>query len=337
MAYKDEKKKTKEVLPAMPEDMRQELVNLLWVQSHTENEHPMHYYLTRWLDHRGLLWKYDSVGNIIATKGTVGEEEYYPCVVAHMDTVHEIEEGYGIFTRTDKQDGHEILSALINNIPAGIGGDDKCGLFACLHVLDTFEKVKVVFFTKEEGLCYGASRIDLDEFIDVGYIIELDRWGREDFICKNFSNRFVSDEFQETIKDEKKKYGYKNESGLTTDVVELFQRNVGVSCVNMSCGYYNHHTNDEYIDVNQLYNAILFLCDMVTVLGNKRYEKTYKVVKKGKTKDWGITYGGYEEDGATWYGDDNMLAIERMNHVEWEGTEKMIKEPDEEVFYQILS
>ena len=295
MSQANTKIKTGEKLPPIPEDVRKEFRKLVSVQTKTSNEHEMHYYLTRWLDKRKLSWKYDVVGNILVTKG---EAEYFPCIVSHMDTVHDIVPNFKIMTVKHK-DGHDIWYAKDGNTKTGIGGDDKCGVFSCLYALEKLDNVKVIFFTQEEGGCKGSRDIDLSLLEDAGYIIQLDRWGRKDFICKDSTTPFVSEEFNDLLLETKIKFGYSDASGLVTDSVKLFRRGIGVSCINVSCGYYQHHTNSEKIDLNQYWNSLRFLIETVEVLGENAYhheEVKSKTVVTGY-RHWpsSYEYDAYDE------------------------------------------
>jgi hypothetical protein len=44
--------------------------------------------------------------------------------------------------------------------PTGIGGDDKCGVFACLTLLKELPYVKAAFFVSEETGCHGSLKAD---------------------------------------------------------------------------------------------------------------------------------------------------------------------------------
>jgi len=269
--YSNKKNTTKESLPPIPNEERAKFNKVLKVQTHTSNEFRMHYYITRWLNKRQLDWAYDDVGNIIVTKG---EADWYPCIVAHLDTVHRIVNNFRIM-HTKTGDGHDMLYAKSGKHKTGIGGDDKCGIYAVLYMLEHFETIKAVFFTQEEGGCIGSSDIDLSLLNDVGYVIQLDRWGRSDFICKDYNCDFVSDDFQDDLKELKEQYGYEDAEGLITDSVTLFKRKIGVSCINLSCGYYQHHSDAEKIDLNQFWNAIRFTEETITRLGCNLYEKEF--------------------------------------------------------------
>ena len=79
---------------------------------------------------------------------TKGQASVYPCLVAHTDTVHPLlpAERYAV------RDYDGVFSAYdpINGIPAGIGGDDKIGVFIALYFLRHLPAVKAAFFCDEE-------------------------------------------------------------------------------------------------------------------------------------------------------------------------------------------
>ena len=274
-------KSKKNPLEEMPKAMYNDFVKVLNIQSTSSNEKLMWYYIKTWLDNHGISNYTDGAGNIIATKGELSEGEYYPCVCSHMDTVHSFVDDFKLYFVID-DDGNRILFAKDGEAKTGIGGDDKCGIYSCLYFLTIFDKLKVVFFSQEESGLIGSNKIKLSVFDNCGYIIQLDRWGAHDFICKNSSHTFVSDEYLETIKEVLVKYDYAPEIGLITDSVNLFSRNVGISCVNVSCGYYEHHTNSEKIDVNEFYHSLKFTEEVINTLGNAKYAHS-KPVYSGKS------------------------------------------------------
>ena len=267
MSFNDRKLK-KNKLSAMPEKEYDALIDLLYVQASSSNEKMIYHYLVNWLDERDIEHYTDAIGNLIATKG---KAEIYPCIASHMDTVHDIKDDFSVVYHNDKRDGNLILSAMSIDKQAGVGGDDKCGIFACLYMLENMDICKAVFFTQEEVGCVGSSDIDMKHFDNVGYIIQLDRWGSHDLICEYMGQDTVNNDFLRIAKSIYKKYDYKSASGLITDSINLWDMGVGVSCVNVSCGYYEHHSNSEYIDVNELWNSIVFTKDLVYKLGCNTY------------------------------------------------------------------
>lgn len=62
-----------------------------------------------------------------------------------------------------------------------------------------------------------------------------------------------------------------------TDISQL-KKKIDVSCINMSCGYYNMHTAQEFISIEDVKCAIEAGKKMVNVLGLKKYEYQYKPI-----------------------------------------------------------
>ena len=287
MSFSNSKTK-KNKLVSMPVINYNSFIDLLKVQASSDNEKMMYHYIVSWLDNEDIPHYTDAEGNLIATKG---DADVYPCIASHMDTVHDIVDDFRIFYHDDKKDGNRILTAGANGKQLGIGGDDKCGIYACLYMLESLDVCKAIFFTKEEVGLIGSSTIDHEHFTNIGYIIQLDRWGASDFICKYSGDYTVSDEFLTKALEPMKQYGYKEQSGLITDSINLWDNSIGVSCVNVSCGYYQHHSASEYIDTNEFWNSVLFTLSLMKKLGNKEYvsvppKPIYKSTDK-YFKKWG--------------------------------------------------
>lgn len=241
------------------------LIDLLKVQTNSENEKLMILYLDKELRKLKLPYHIDAAGNVIVIKG---KADIYPCVVSHMDTVHKLVPNFEICRDIDDKDH---LFAVNGEQQVGIGGDDKCGVFACLYLLKIIPQIKVVFFSREEVGCRGSSGIDKSFFSDCSYLIQLDRRGKRDFIQTYWGNKTVSHEFSSEIGLVKKKYKYKNKTGTVTDVMKLWYSRVGVSCINLSCGYYEPHSENEHISITDLWHSIKFTEEIIYTMQSKRY------------------------------------------------------------------
>ena len=66
-------------------------------------------------------------------------------------------------------------------------------------------------------------------------------------------------------------FGYKETDGLMTDIEQLKEQGLNVSCVNLSCGYYEPHTDNEYTDKKDLLNCLRFIEHIIT-----NCKKTYR-------------------------------------------------------------
>lgn len=82
---------------------------------------------------------------------------------------------------------------------------------------------------------------------DVKYIIELDRSGYYDCVFYRCGNP----EFREYIES----FGFTTKQGTASDI-SILGPAWDIATVNLSVGYYNAHTVDEYIDYLQLENTI---------------------------------------------------------------------------------
>ena len=193
----------------------------------------------------------DNFGNLLITKG---KSNTYPCLAAHMDQVQHVHSKD--FTVV------EIGGDVIGYSPKcheqqGLGADDKNGLFVCLELLRKFDVMKVAFFVGEETGCVGSGKVDPKFFKDCRFIVQPDRRGGDDLITSMFCGEVCSDDFVEAIGY--KNYGYKFAHGSITDVGELVERGVGISCLNLSCGYYEAHTDQEITVLSELENCLNFV------------------------------------------------------------------------------
>lgn len=179
----------------------------------------------------------DSYGNLYAWKG---ESETYPCIVAHLDQVQRNHPRD--FRAIETRDIIFGFSAKEHSI-CGLGADDKNGIIICIEALKKYDCMKVVFFKEEETGCHGSSRAEMKFFEDCRYVIQCDRRGNSDLITNIGCSDLCSEKFIQNIDPEK--WGYKEENGMMTDVEALKERGLSVSAINMSCGYYNPHTDEE--------------------------------------------------------------------------------------------
>lgn len=239
----------------------------LQVQSVSNNTTKMQKFIKRELRKIEGVTFYTRKGNIYATKG---EADTYPCMVSHTDTVHEIVSGYQVYVA-----GKQYFALKNGKKPTGVGGDDKVGIFICLQALIEMDVCKAAFFRDEEIGCIGSSEADMDFFKDVGFALQCDRKGNSDFVT-DIWGQISSEEFQDDIYDIVSSHGYKFSDGGLTDVRQLADNGIGVSVANMSCGYYNPHTKDEFIDVDDVENCLNMCLAILKEHGNKRYEYTYR-------------------------------------------------------------
>lgn len=264
-----------------------ELLKLLAIPSHTGHCDLMYNYILDYGNSHGWLMESDKTGNLYATKG---QSVTYPCVVSHMDTVHRIKEG-GITPVLI--DGKIIGINPFQMDLTGIGGDDKCGIWACIHNLTVLPACKAAFFVDEERGCVGSGACDISWFADCRYVLQADRRGNTDFVTDIYGP-LSSDSFLSAVAPIIKDYGYKHSDGMMTDVRELRDQKIGLSLANMSAGYWNPHSDREYIDVHDLSNVCAMMQEIFEKVTDvfpfehkpKVYITTGGTAKGGKLQSW---------------------------------------------------
>ena len=251
---------------------------LLSVPTHTYQEDKMIAFLVSHLESKNIQHFVDEFGNIYATKGVVKKDEFFPCVVSHTDTVHKLDT---INVREEmlensKGELSKCLKAYNDfDNPTGIGGDDKCGVFACLELLDKFDVIKAAFFVSEEVGCIGSKHADDKFFENVGYVIEFDApgdyWVTEYCFGVKLYDR-ESDFFKTANKVLTENMLSKPSFGVHpyTDVYAL-KKKYDFACINFSIGYHNYHTKDEYVCIEEVEAGIKTGEELIKSYGNVKH------------------------------------------------------------------
>jgi tripeptide aminopeptidase len=229
------------------------LKQLFRIHSKSGKEGVMIKFIWNWVKHNEPEAKiiFDKYGNLYITKG---ESESYPCIAAHMDQV-----------QADHSKDFQAIEArdiIIGYSPKkrqqqGVGGDDKCGIWIGLKCLERYDVMKLAFFVSEETGCDGSRMADMDFFKDVRFVIEPDRRGAHDLITNIMGMPLCDMKFIEDTGY--KKFGYKEAEGMMTDIEVLKRNGLPVSCINLSCGYYSPHTDEEFIVKRDLLNCLAFV------------------------------------------------------------------------------
>ena len=189
-----------------------------------------------------------SKGNFILVRGAAPV-----LLVAHLDTVHE-------------QPVKDICLSADKNIlmsPQGIGGDDRCGVFALVKIYQSAKIKPWLLFTCEEEVggigakyfCLAHKQKQLPKNLDtLKLIIEIDRRGSNDAVFYQCANL----DFEKYITGK----GFKTAQGSFSDI-SLIAPELGIAAVNLSSGYYNAHSLHEYIIRAELESTIEKVCEMV--------------------------------------------------------------------------
>ena len=227
-------------------------------------------------------------GNAISSKGSyiLVPGEVPIMLIAHLDTVHK--ESVKQICKT--QNGNILMS------PQGIGGDDRCGVFALVKVHRAVEKKPWLLFTCDEEIGgVGAEKFcehhrkgklpkELDE---LKALVEIDRKGELDAVYYECGN----EEFEEYITSK----GFVTDWGSFSDI-SVIGPELGVAAVNLSSGYYNAHTLHEYIHRAHLNATIEKVIGIVEDAASENFPK-YEYVDnwdKGFDDGWGLHgYNGW--------------------------------------------
>ena len=230
------------------------LKELFTIYSPSGNEKKMRKFIKWWIKTNvpEAIVKTDQTGNIYVVKG---ESETYPCLAAHLDQVQKNHS-----KDFEAIEAKDIILGFSKKCKQqqGLGADDKVGVWINLKCLQKYDTIKAVFFVSEEIGCVGSGRCDMEFFDDCRYVIQSDRRGSNDLITSIGGwTQLCSPEFINDIKPEL--YGYREEHGLITDVGELKDRGLKVSAVNLSCGYYEPHTDREFVIKSEVMNCLHFV------------------------------------------------------------------------------
>lgn len=231
------------------------LAKLYNIHSKSGNERMMTEFVAKCCANLGAKTRIDEHGNVLAVKGS---NDTYPCVVAHLD---QVQSHHSPDFRLKMQG--DVIYAFSESYRSqqGLGADDKNGVWVALKALARFDTLKVAFFTGEEVGCVGSSAVDMDFFSDCRFVLQCDRKGSSDFITTASCVELCGDDFVEAAGIGN--FGYKTASGLMTDVMSLKERGLGVACCNISCGYYNAHTDNEVTVVSELKNCFELVCSII--------------------------------------------------------------------------
>ena len=248
----------------------------------------------------------DAHGNLFVTKG---EAESYPCLCAHMDQVQHlhptdfvcIEDQGVIFGYSPKQ--HK---------QCGLGADDKNGIFIALQCLEHYDVLKCAFFVGEEIGCVGSHAADIEFFADCRFCAQIDRRGNSDMVTSISFGSICSEEFAKAADCET--YGYAVSTGLMTDVEALRCNGVTVSCINMSCGYYEPHTDHEFTVVEDVKKCHVFVCHLIEHCTSVYPHKEDDYEYYGSRDEWNdySSYYSYDECldyCCNWLKDDPQLTL----------------------------
>ncbi len=207
-----------------------------------------------------------------------------------------------------------------------LGADDKNGVWILLQLLNKFPNISFIFSTCEECGFEIDSLLKKkeDELKETPYGLVFDRRHGGDII--GWTNDYCNKDFEDDVHELGKEFGYSPTRGSISDCDQLSR--FGVPCVNLSCGYYNPHSEDEFTALVELENALNFADKILSTLTKKysrvetkwRSRYTYTPSSSYRSgaydySDYGFGYYGWRED--TWAeSNKHSFASQRDNMAE---------------------
>jgi hypothetical protein len=190
-------------------------------------------------------WKKDAIGNYFYE---IGNSE--TLFTSHLDTACDKKEkvNHVIEGNIIKTDGTTIL-----------GGDNKAGCVILFYMIENSVPGTYYFFLGEEmsvhkNYPYGsllAIEENTEYFKKFKRVISFDRKEKGQMVVRQLGRNCCSDDFADALISEFEKYGVeyqKDKTGYYTD--SAFFGDIVSEIVNLSCGVWNEHTKNEYIDID---------------------------------------------------------------------------------------
>ena len=269
----------------MNEEKLETLKNILSIPTYFGEEKLVRDYIISFGIKNGIPFKVDAVGNVFLTKGELDEGEYFPFVCAHMDSVHNdhvklIKENRRKIIEELEFKGSQILIAKHPDtlVQTGLAADDLAGVFMALEMFEHFDKLKGGFFVKEEFGCDGSFNCDKKFFDNVGYAVQFNSPGFNRYAVSLMGVKLCSEKFNEITMPLLEKYSINNFTHDPYTDVYALKEQFDFCCANLPAGYYNYHSQTEYVKISDIEKSLELSPLFIKTLGNKRYE--YKTLKR---------------------------------------------------------
>lgn len=246
------------------------------------------YGLLEWLTRE--MKEYYGDNNVVAT------DEYLFCIgnvnmmlCSHLDTVHKRQPKQFVYNRAA-----ETMTS-----PQGIGGDDRCGVFSILTILNEMDGVKpYLFFSTDEETGMNTTRkgaTDLKKLcLGINYIVELDRQDTDDSVYYECGNQ----EFKDWINS----FGFVEAQGTGSDI-KVLSSEWEVASVNLSIGYKKQHTTSEKVYFNDVRKTIDRVKQIIRATQPGRFFPLQKKTQYG-------TYGNGTNIRVHFYIGDTVRCVE---------------------------
>jgi len=261
----------------------------------------------------------DSIGNIHYDART--EDSHRSLFTAHLDTVH-------------RQDGVNDYKVLDNKIFAAggvpLGADNGSGCAILMHMIENKVPGYYIFTQGEEKGGIGSGYIakyNQELLLEFDRAVAFDRKSTHSVITYQWGGRCCSEEFAEALSDVLNDHGMlyaPDDTGLYTDTAEFVE--FIPECTNVSVGYYNEHSKDEYQDMDHLRalaNAVININWDDLPVGERVEDEPedpvgyYTGGSRSPSKGWGYTPNTSAYEGAYWEDDRDALLVDYYREVSY--------------------
>jgi len=245
------------------------------------------------------LSKYDMISSQSGSKWAAiipkGAKGPMPVLMAHCDIQMNVKHP------TEKNLTYDEKLSKFNS-PTGLGADDRAGLFVINRALNMHEgKFIAIFFDEEEVGCKGSRNFvkskDFKEKIDpmASLYISIDRTrsttGGKTVATYGHDNKAILGMFKDKLKRPEVRGSSTDCKVLSAESVEISKDNMGIACVNFSCGYQFEHTSRETLYWKELLECAIDICAMPEKMPTL-WKLQYRAEKPA------VSYGGYYGRGA---------------------------------------
>ena len=258
----------------MNKENLKDLKELLSVPTKTWEEQDLIDHIIKYISNLNVDYRQDEIGNLYITKG---KSKYYPCFVAHLDSVHEkVEMVVKEELLPNAQEEYKLALKAYEKYtdePTGIGGDDKAGVFICLQLLKSIDSCKLFLPVAEETGCNGSKHADPEFFKNVGYAIQFDST-ENNTLSKTLMGVQLFEEnsnFINSVENLLLENGYTNWLHHPYTDTMMLKKKFDFACLNLAAGYYNYHTREEYVVVEDVEKAINVTKKIIKTLGHQKY------------------------------------------------------------------
>ncbi len=192
------------------------------------------------------------------------------CLCAHLDVVPSYAKIKSIKKTVlyNNKEEKKIIDVHLHS-KQGIGGDDRCGVYAIVKMISEGHRPSVLFCMGEEIGCCGSRQFCRDykaDFLNgINAFIQIDRRNKTDVVRYSDANPALTDAVC--------RFGYSHAMGSCSDISQLMPH-FGISGVNISSGYHHEHCKDrEYISMSEVRYLLSNLNKMLrSDIFSKKYE-----------------------------------------------------------------